>query len=203
MEPDLIRCFFHELGHFVDRKISVKHFGVSPVSEISLKPSEKAAWLYVGSTGFVIPVGMEDVKHVINIPEKIVGLVYGCFFECLYKQIPFENCFSPIGNGTIDIDHWNATLNEQDIYGGAGKRDELIDNEKAYFNQLKESKFFEKLAGVDVASFLITDGNNGAFVVDLDKLRSELSTFLDEHEAFFLPYMQKIRAVIDKYKFPV
>jgi len=203
MEPDLIRCFFHEVGHFVAREVSVKHFGVSPVKEISLKPSEKAAWLYLGSTGFVIPEGMEDVQHVINVPEKIVGLAYGCFFESLYKKIPFENCFSPNSSGTIDLDHWNATLNEQGIYGGAGKRDELIDTEKAYFNQLKESQFFEKIRAIDVASFLIAQGNQGEFVVDLEKLRSELSAFLYEHETFFLSYMKKVRELIDKYKSPV
>jgi hypothetical protein len=199
MPRDLIRAFFHEVGHFVAREISSKHFEVSPPASIDLYPSGKMLWHYEGSFSPTIPKGQENNDEVINMPEKIVGLVYGCFFESLYFKVPFTACFDYRGNGSIDIDHWAGLLTKHGINGGEEKRRALIKNDEAYFDQLEKDNFFDEISQIDVMALLIEDkAQKGVYSVDIEKLREVLRPFLEEHEKIFLPYLERTRTIINK-----
>lgn len=199
MITDLEIVFFHELGHYIAHEITFRNFGIHKVESILLTEHNiNQSKVYGGETIITKPyVGAENVL-VINLPEKIAELIYGCYFQSLYLNVELSNCF----------DHSNSNCkgfkDKNDVIGAlsqfsidAGTRKILYPfMEVEYFNYLKSIKTdFDTVFNLKPIDFLIC--SEIGYFFNLDLLSSSLQDFYVIHENVYLNFLQRIKIILN------
>ncbi len=194
------RVFFHEVGHFVASEINHSHFGLSTVEKIILTKHELGNSInYSGQTIFIVPEGEQKDKPLVNLPQKLANLIYGCYFQSLFLDTELKLCFdfsNPDANGKIDYNQTFAALTQ--FKTPVKQRVEFFPYiEQQYFNELKTPKAdFNKIFQLNPEDYFI-EINNYKTEVNLKKLRVDISGFLKIHQNTYLGFISEINRILE------
>lgn len=196
MIKNLDTVFFHELGHFVANKLIFELHNIFEIEKVLLLKKTTYELDFEGQT---IKKTSEKDKNVplINLPEKLCSLIYGCYFQCLYLGDDLISCFDSDSycKGRKDYLDFAEGLRMFEINNQAKKNLwEYLSVE--YFESLKEyrglSKSFFKL---DLNDFLIE--KTIGYEVDIVELENHINPYLKEHKAMLDGCIKRIKEIIN------
>lgn len=199
MDIDLKRVVIHESGHFVAHMLNQSLYDLGEVDKIKIKRVEiDSQFFYGGSIILIKPPGLDLTKGVINLPQRLAVLVYGCFFQCIFLEKEFESCFDRFDNsknGCSDHRFYFNALNQFDIPTGADiKLMSYIRDE--YFPEIFRNKEeFDQIFNLDYNRVLSNEGDT--FHVDLNQLKLLLGKFIENHKEQYKNFVETIKETID------
>lgn len=190
---NLIRCFYHELGHYFADYYNHKHFGTADIEKIEFI-HRKEDDEYSGGISVVKPKDY-SINKVINLPERLATLVYGCIFQSLKTNGQLMDCFG-LGfekNGKNDYEQFIWGLKQFDI-----NNDEIKYELFEFFNKYTESlrNSLNELFEVTMVENLLIKTVNG-FEVNIQELKKKFDIFIKLHEQNYLDFINEIREVIN------
>ncbi len=199
MIAEIKKVFFHELGHYIANRINHINFCMSPVQEIILTKHENASKVkYEGQTSFKIPKGESIITSLKHPPQKIAELVYGCYFQSLYLNVPLTLCLdwrNDKANGLKDYEGIMDVLSTCEVPTNKNKEfyNYIL---KKYFSRLKLHKQeFETLFKLSPSNYLIKK-NDIVFQVDLKKLENATEDFIKFHTPTYLNFISEISLIL-------
>ncbi|SRX75010.1 hypothetical protein [Aequorivita antarctica] len=199
MKTNLEIVFFHEVGHLVAQQLNSKLFGTGEVEEILLiEYNISGVQNFLGKTISKVPQGKSQNTPLINLPEKIAELIYGCYFQSLYLNQELNKCFdcyNQFVKGKQDCDDLVAALTMFKVPIETRKRLYpylLVE----YFEFLQSHKNdFKEVLQENPKNFLFftTDG----YRVDIGELQIKLQKFFIDHEKTYKNFVQEIKRILD------
>ena len=137
-EDNFKRTFIHEVGHFVSYILNENHFIGGKVESITIHEKIISNSIdYMGITTPVKPINQKKIKGVINLPEKLACLVYGCIFQSLQQKTKFGDCFNNLDSSV------NGHHDAQSFVGGLAQytiprsiREKLLEFINSYYDDL-------------------------------------------------------------------
>jgi hypothetical protein len=200
LKTSLEIVFFHEIGHFISHQLNYKHFGIGEVDKIILIEKRPHGVVeYEGQTISKVPNGKTNLEPILNLPEKIAELIYGCYFQSIFLNKELDICFdyrNKSARGYRDSQNLIGGLSQFNI--DENKRRKLYPYLKEkYFNELKKHTYeFELLFKLNPMDFL--KENENGFEVELKKLDNSLTEFMEKHSTDFIEFVENIREILNK-----
>lgn len=189
---EINRVFFHELGHFVARELNRKHFGGIGTGIIEIEQCSETE--FCGKTK---PIGHEygEIRPVRfkNFPETLARLSYGCIYQTYYLNQEIADCFKI--NGFEDMKSIRDGFTQFNLKSIENNLDWLNQNHLEFLRQNKALENFMKL---EPMHYLQDQGNN-LYLVDLEKLRSDIGMDIDAHFDHYKRFVEDIQKIIDSY----
>lgn len=191
------RTFTHEIGHFVARELNKKIFEIGfGVEEIYITGKENIYTSKNGSGG-TIPKKPDDFieNNIINNPaEHVAVLLYGCLFQSIYYKTKFAECFAieNYANGKKDAEDFSS----MEKYISGQKRRKIVEyiNEE-YINDLNSfPEHFKVINELCYENFIICE-KDGDYIINLEKLKNELKSFLEDHIKYYEKLISKIKTI--------
>ncbi|HET8884718.1 MAG TPA: hypothetical protein VFM70_00015, partial [Salinimicrobium sp.] len=137
-KDDLEIVFFHELGHFIAQELNYEIYGLGKVESIKFVKYEFANEIrYQGQTIPVVPANASRNDKLINLPEKIAELIYGCYFQAIFTGEPLKSCFD------IYNENSKGYYDAKDIAGGLYQFN--IEKERKILYPYLREEYFGKL----------------------------------------------------------
>jgi hypothetical protein len=199
MDTNLKRTFFHELGHLFADSTNFKYFGFHKVEKIEFEAKNTDNGIdYEGRTIPIVPEGYDEAKDRLkNLPEKIASLVYGCYFQSIFLNTNFAQCFNyrdNRSNGFLDVTHLHSALGlfrvPDDIRNNLYNC--LYHTYPDSLPQLNMHNLFEK---TEVEDLIIE--KDALIEMDLDKTTERFRDFFNSHEALYLDFIANIKSILD------
>lgn len=191
------RVFVHELGHLVAHILNKEHFEGTGVESIKLERKKiNGGYDYVGITKPLKPEGYIDDKKVINLPEYIASIVYGCLFQSLYLTQRFTDCFYCVDsnkNGYCDAQSFIGALAQFGV--STDTRLILYNYIQEYFNTLVRSEF-ELVFKLESKNYIIEEKQN-EYLFDVVVIEKDLSDFLSLHKDNYIEFMNRIKEILN------
>jgi len=193
------RTFIHEVGHFVARELNKRLFKVgNGVEEIFiLKVNNIQKTNIGGGTKARIP-DLYNHNEVVDIPEYIAVLVYGCLFQILATKVRFDQCFclERGSYGLKDAEQFSALAK----YLSGSKRKEIFDYfDKTYISLLLDNyQHLRQVLDMKFENFIIEDEQ--LYKIDLLKLESHLADFFTSHSIFYHKMILDLRNICQTKK---
>lgn len=193
----LKKVFIHEMGHYVAQELNHELYGIGRVSSIEfIRETSGEKIDYIGKTVSEKGISVNDDNKLINLPERIAELVYGCYFQSIYLDFTLEHC--------LDINNKSANGHKDAWDIASGLKQFNVKNErqalysflhKEYFDDLKNYKSdLKSLFQFDVKEFLLATENG--FTTDLNKVYKITSNFRKLHKEDFKGFVEKIKEII-------
>jgi hypothetical protein len=194
MVNDLVRVFFHELGHFVARELNHEYFNSTKVKSIDFYLVNTSMQLYEGELKVELPEGGIEslVPTPENLPEYLASSTYGCIFQSYWLKQDLNECFNV--NGNDDFSMWMKSLKANNVEEFKGK---FIEVEKQHFEYLKENHLLDIYMDLDVHDFIYKTGQEYSnYHVDIEKLKKAIMPFIDKHHDTYLLLIEKYKDIL-------
>lgn len=193
------RVFIHELGHFIANTINFEQFGIYEIEKIRLtKHFVDESIDYMGETIKKVPAGLAIDLPVQNLPQKIAGLIYGCYFQSIHLNKELKLCFdysNQDANGNKDMHQVISGLSLYQI--SVEKRKKLYPfMEVEYFNVLRKTDIFDFLFQLKPENYFIEISDIETHV-DLVKLKDATKEFISRHTSTYLGFIEEIELILD------
>lgn len=198
MKTNLEIVFFHEIGHYIAHQLVFKHFGIGEIDKIVLIEKRADGFInYEGQTIPKIPHGKSKSTPLINLPENIAELVYGCYFQSIFLNQKFEVCFDYKNKSAKGYKDYHDVISGLILFKIDGEKRKILYPylKIEYFNSFKKNKNdFEFLFKFNPLDFL--KETEDGFEVELGKLNNSLIGFIEKHSSYFIEFVEKIRKIL-------
>jgi hypothetical protein len=192
MNPEIVRVFFHELGHFVANELNRLYYKGHSISRFIIQPFNRELNLYEGEVKLAIPEEAKSWPPLLDeLPQILGSLMYGSLFQAIHMDQELNDAV--IQNGRDDYEWWRNSLSDNDIPGCASKF-KAVENE--YFAQLKEDVVLLLLLKIQPSAFL-TEDEDGRLTADLDRLRAETEELILKHFDTYKTLIAKYQGVLN------
>lgn len=186
--------FFHELGHFIAHELNYEFSGFGKVEMVKFITLNNIH--YEGQTIPFLKKNQTRNDKVVNLPEKIAELIYGCYFQSIYTNLPLKFCLdteNKSSSGYLDAKYIESSLFDFKIMR---ERQSLYPYlHIKYYEQLKSSSLFKELFSVNCLDFLEpTDFGYTANILKLEKLTEN---FRGSHKNDFNEFIFTIKDIIN------
>lgn len=175
----LSRVFFHELGHFVARRINFQYYEKGfEISEMRIYPCPGHEYEYCGH---ITPIRPEGYPPDLPVPKErliyhIASISYGCFFQSYWQKIEsFTDCLDKYGER--DVIDWFNSLKAN---GLSDLNTDFSKVEKEYYESLINEKSLENFMKIIPDDYLINVREN-EYEVQIDKLLEATQDLILEH----------------------
>ncbi|MFD2915315.1 hypothetical protein [Psychroserpens luteus] len=199
----LQRTFIHEIGHYVSRVINLKNDKGAGVVQIRLDQIEdkNGEIEYVGGTVPKKPDNYDYHDEIKNQPEFVASNLYGCIFQSLFESQDenpkFTECFTPKRDMQRNI-RANGCADYKGVYNRMGAQ---INYNLIKFVEddylpiiIKDFHHFESIFELNVIDFIKAPGK--IMYIDLNKLETSVSQFIELHSLHYSYFISKINAII-------
>lgn len=196
LSKNLKTVFFHELGHFVANKLINNLYNIFEIEEILLIQKYTYELDYEGQTIKKIPIGKADTP-LINIPERLCSLIYGCYFQSIYLNTDIDMCFNQSSDckGCQDYRDFAECLRMFNIENQI-KRELLAYLTVEYYSDLKEGSSLPKsLFEINPNDYLIEIYDGYKF--DIIKLENNIQSHLRQHRPIFEQCICHIKSILN------
>ncbi len=197
-KKNLHRVFIHELGHYVAHELNYELYGFGEIGAIEFVEHNLPNGIdYEGKTIPKIEIGQSQNDKLINLPEKIAELVYGCYFQSIFTEMPLKICldiYNESANGYIDAQNIASGLKQFFINKQRVVLYPFLHEE--YFDELKtKTNIFKSLFEVNHLDYIIK--TDFGYKTDLTKLQKLTAEFRAEHKSDFKDFVERIKEIID------
>ena len=196
---NLHRVFIHELGHYIAQELNHELYdGQGRIGSIEFEEVELPYGVdYIGKTNPEILEGQSKKDKLVNLPEKIAVLVYGCYFQSLFMKTTLKFCLdltNQSANGFDDAQYIAGGLYQFCINEKRRQLYPFLHEE--YFNEIKQNRGnFDTLFEINYLDFL--EKADFGYRTDLSKLYEYTTEFRAEHKSDFNDFVNRIKIIID------
>jgi hypothetical protein len=204
---NLKRCFLHELGHSFANHYNAKHFSMYETHGIDFFYFDEVND-FRGEITPSRPIDYTKEKYpLVNLPETLAQITYGCIFQSLFLGHPFETCFDMNNWNHGQDDRWgfNGGLKDFGIQYSSETGKLLYKYVQKYCEDLRyENTYFDELFAVDFKDLLnmeksqiILGKPREKFSVNIPELNHRFIDFMDRHESKYLEFVEHIKEIIN------
>lgn len=193
---NLETVFFHELGHFVANKLINELYNIFEIEEVLLIQKYTNEVDYEGQTKRKIPLG-KAATPLINMPERLCCLIYGCYFQSIYLNTDLDMCFNQRSyyKGCQDYLDFAECLRMFKIENKT-KRELLEYLTVEYYGNLKAGDSLSKaLFEIDPRKYL--KQIQGGYEFDIIKLENNIQSYLEQHRPTFAHCISRIKSILN------
>lgn len=191
---DVMRVFFHEVGHFVAREINHMLYGSTSTKKITIFPNQIHNHLYEGDTKIHLSVDGNENKPPARqaLAAYLASSTYGCFFQAYFLNTELKKCFND--NGADDLQKWYGSLmhNDADFLNS-----DIAEIDRKYFEELKANQELSEIMHLNVNGYLDEESGNTYFV-NIEKLRVDINNFILKHQATYKTLIEKYEEVFSQ-----
>ena len=186
------RVFFHELGHFVARKINHVHYGGPDVTSIELFPCPRQQEELCGGLELVISVGHEPGRQIPTdrLSSYLLSILYGCVFQSYRAWDPIDACLT--NHGEEDSVKFDQVLR---YHGFRNHNTALRSLILQHLKELKEARSLDAFLQLPVKNYLLETGPN-RFSVKLPELCADTQALIETHHPLYQALEQAFSTIL-------
>lgn len=190
---ELNRVFYHELGHFVAHELNRIYYAGLGTNSISIFPFPENPELYLGEAKMNLSPDEREKKapSLEQLPMYLASSSYGCIFQSYYMKTELKKCFDL--NGEDDMQKWIGALFAN---GLDWLNSDIAACEREYFDLLSNNKELDVFMQLNSSDYLLESADK-IYSVDIAKLRSDTSAFVEKHYSHYNSLIEKISQIID------